>query len=430
MRKDTKSRFLIGLGIITIISGLITGIYFYITRGDTLNEEKVGKELEGTISFVSNRTDKKEELELLINEFEALYPKVKINLELIGDAEEILQRKATVQELPDITLVPGAIKVSEYNKYFLPLDELGFTEDNIYNYSTGLGTDGKLYNLTTSITWNGIIYNKNIFKKLNIKDIPTTNEEFFEICYKIKELGIVPMALNYKQAWTMNSWIYTVPSLLDDEIEKDVMIEDKDILDTDGALFKSLEFARNIVQNGYSEEDLLNYQWQQCKADLRDGNVAMFFWNSDFKYQLSDIGMDIDNIGMFPFPESKKITIFGDYKMGIAKNTKYPEVAKAFLKFLFEDDRYANTVNIVSPLKNSNKSKEIIKELELFNIPIEIHSDNINIEDIEGNNIYEKYESIRKLIGLDYSFVQEYTISDNPNKLKEDINKRWNELED
>lgn len=167
MSKYNRMGTLLGLALV-----IISGIFISCSNLPKNSDDKITADnngLEGTIRFVSNRTDKKTELESLINEFEEIYPKVKVELELIGDAEEILQRKATVGELPDITLVPGAIKVSEYNKYFIPLDDLGFNKDNIYNYASGIGSDGKLYNIDSSISWNGILYNKKFLKKQGYK---------------------------------------------------------------------------------------------------------------------------------------------------------------------------------------------------------------------------------------------------------------------
>ena len=75
--------------------------------------------LHGNIDFVSNRTDKSDELNELIDEFEKMYPNVHVNLELIGDVEEILERKAAVGDLADVTLVPASIDKREFSNYFL-----------------------------------------------------------------------------------------------------------------------------------------------------------------------------------------------------------------------------------------------------------------------------------------------------------------------
>ncbi|MCR1951121.1 ABC transporter substrate-binding protein [Clostridium sp. DSM 100503] len=424
--KKIKISIMVIMAIITTFFG-VKIIKEDKAEGNILKNEN--KELAGEITFVSNRIDKKEELKTLISEFEEEHPKVKVNLELIGDAEEILQRRAMVQELPDVTLIPSAIKASEYSQFFFDLDDLGFTEDNIYNYSTGIGSDGKLYNLTTSISWNGIIYNKSVFKKLNINELPKTNEEFLNLCKAIKDNKIIPIALNYKQVWTMNTWIDVAPYLFDVKLEKNIILNNEDILSDNSGIFRALNFVRNIYQNNYCEDNLLNYEWEQSKVDIKNGKVAMIFWNSDFKYQLEDIGMNMDDIGMFPLPDSKYIKVYGDYKIGVAKNTKYPELSKAFLKFLFEEDRYANAVNILSPLKENLRNRDLIKELEAYNIPIDIHGDTIKNQTEEDRKIREWYETLRRLSGLDYSFVQEYITSSDIENLRDQMNNKWNELE-
>ncbi|WP_291648250.1 extracellular solute-binding protein [Clostridium sp.] len=423
----------IKISIMVFMAIIVTFICVKIIMGNKIEESITnnrGEELEGEITFVSNRTDKKEELKILISEFEGMHPKVRVNLELIGDAEEILQRRAMVQELPDVTLVPSAIKVSEYDKYFLPLDDLGFTEDNIYNYNTGISNEGKLYNLNTSISWNGIIYNKNVFKEAGINEIPKTQDEFLNLCSVIKDKGITPIAFNYKQAWTMGTWLDIAAYLYDDKLEQNIIVNNQDILSDNSGIFKALNFARNIYINNYCEDNLLNYEWEQSKLDIINGKVAMIFWDSNFKYQLEDMGMNINDIGMFPLPESKYLKIYGDYKIGVSKNTKFPEVSKAFLKFLFEEDRYANAVNILSPLKENSKNKDLIKELESYSIPIDIHGETIKNQTEEDVKIHEKYDTLRRLSELDYSFVQDYIISDDVESLRNKMNNRWNELKE
>ena len=428
MRKNTKIKTVIGLGIlgfcvIIVLTKIIKSNSIMIFKDSASN-----KELEGTISFVSNRIDKSEELKLLIEEFEELYPKVNVNLELIGNPEEILQRRASVQELSDVTLVPASIKTSEYDKYFLKLDDLGFNSDNIYNYGLGLDNKGELYGLMTSVNWNGIIYNKKVFEELNIDVLPKTKEEFFDICEIIKENGITPIVLNYRESWRMSPWLEVVPYLFDEDLEDKVIKGNMNILDENSGMSKSLDFIRSIVQKGYCEEDLLNYQWNKSKTDMRDGKIAMLFLSSDFKYQLNDIGMDMEDIGMFPFPESDSIKVFGDYKIAISKNTKYPEVAKEFLKFLFEDSRYSNAVNILSPLKESEKSKSFFEEIEKFNIPIITYDGNEGTQVNDKENTHSKYDTLRRVIGLDYSFVQKYVIEDNLEDIINETNKKWSEL--
>ena len=130
MGNNKKMIILILIALVIPIIGM--GVLFIGMNFNT--EIKVSDNLEGNITFVSNRTDKSVEIEALIKEFEEINPKVNVTLELIDDAQSILQRKASVGELPDVTLVPSTISKNEYRNYFLALDDLGFNDSNIYNY--------------------------------------------------------------------------------------------------------------------------------------------------------------------------------------------------------------------------------------------------------------------------------------------------------
>lgn len=425
MRKYSKLIKIVTLLLVVILMSIFgfNSLKKYIA-GSHQNTENSG-ELEGSITFVSNRTDKSEELNSMMKEFEKIHPKVKINLELIGDAKEILERRTAAGELPDVTLVPGAIDTIEYSKYFLPIDDLGFNDEKIYNYT--LGTDNKLYTLSTSMLWEGVIYNKEIFNAANIKEFPRTKKEFFEACQKIKEQGVTPIALNYKQQWVMSMWSDSIPHLFDTSLEENIITNSKDILNDTSGVYKSLELIRGIVKNKYCEEDLYNYDWQQCKNDLKDKKVAMIIWNSDFKYQLEDMGASKEEFGIFPIPESKIISVVGDYKFAVSKNTKYPDISKEFLRFMFNDDRYAKAVNIMSSLKSSERNIQMLKELEEFNLPIQLQANVVKNQTNKELGIHNKYSNIKNDIGLNSSFVQRYVIASDTKPIIEEANKKFRE---
>ena len=424
MRYFSKS-FYIFLLILLLLAVPVVGAKLFLKEINLgTNDEE---ELKGDITFVSNRTDKRDEIEALINEFEELNPKVNVELELIGDAETILQRKASVGELPDVTLVPSNISNNEYANYFLTIDDLGFNDNNIYNYDMGVGADSRLYCLNSSITWQGIIYNKEIFQKANIEKLPTTIEELFQACEKIKALGVTPIAINYRQSWTMNLWVDIIPHLFDNNFSKDTVLGNKTILNSDSGMYKSLNLAREIVKRGYCEEDLLNYDWQQFKNDMNDGKIAMTVWNSDFINQLEDMGMDKDDIGMFPIPETKIIKIYGDYKFAVSKNSDNPEVAKEFLKYIFEESRYAKAVNNISPLKEEIDSKDNFESMKEYGIPVEFYADFVRKQSVYDAKLEEEYLRLKNINGLDGSFVQKYITEDNIDNLINATENKWKE---
>ena len=289
MRSIEKQKNIFILVIIILLIPLL-GVIFLFSGRNINSIVKKDNNLEGDITFVSNRTDKRQEIQELINNFEKLHPKVKVNLELIGDVQAILQRKASIGELPDVTLIPSTISKTEYSNYFLSLEDLGFSDDNLYNYYMGAGDDGNLYCLNTSITWQGVIYNKDIFKEANINKIPKTINELFDVCEKVKALNVTPLAINYRQQWTMDLWVDVIPHLIDNDLPINSTKGYNNILDSESGMYKSLNLVREIVKRGYAEEYLFNYDWQQFKNDMSSGKIAMAIWNSDFIYQMEDMG--------------------------------------------------------------------------------------------------------------------------------------------
>ena len=424
MRYLSKRVYIFLLTVLLISVSAFGARYFLKGINLAISDED---ELIGDITFVSNRTDKRDEIEALIDEFEKVHPNVNVQLELIGDAETILQRKASVGELPDVTLVPANISKSEYENYFLPIDDLGFNDDNIYNYDMGVGSDSKLYCLNSSITWQGVIYNKKIFKEANIEKLPTTIEELFEACDKIKKLGVTPVAVNYRQPWSMNLWVDIIPHLFDNSFSKDIVLGNKAILNSDSGMYKSLNLVREIVKREYCEDDLLNYDWQQFKNEMNDGKVAMTIWNSDFINQLEDMGMNKENIGMFPIPETESIKIYGDYKFAVSKKSDNPEVAKEFLKYIFEESRYSKAVNNISPLKEEIDSKVNLEAMKGYGISVEIYSDFIKKQSVSNAKLEEEYLRLKNINGIDAKFVQIYIIEDNLDTLIYEIENRWKE---
>lgn len=424
MRYLSKRVYIFLLTVLLISVSAFGARYFLKGINLAISDED---ELIGDITFVSNRTDKRDEIEALIDEFEKVHPNVNVQLELIGDAETILQRKASVGELPDVTLVPANISKSEYENYFLPIDDLGFNDDNIYNYDMGVGADSKLYCLNSSITWQGVIYNKKIFEESNIEKLPTTIEELFEACEKIKLLGVTPIAINYRQPWSMNLWVDIIPHLFDNSFSKDTVLGSKTILNSDSGMYKSLNLVREIVKREYCEDDLLNYDWQQFKNDMNDGKVAMTIWNSDFINQLEDMGMNKDDIGMFPIPETESIKIYGDYKFAVSKKSDNPEVAKEFLKYIFEESRYSKAVNNISPLKEEIDSKVNLEAMKGYGISVEIYSDFIRKQSVANAKLEEEYLRLKNINGFDASFVQRYIIEDNIDNLIYETENKWKE---
>ena len=97
----------------------------------------------------------------------------------------------------------------------------------------------------------------------------------------------------------------------------------------------------------------------------------------------------------------------------------------AFLKYIFEENRYANAVNIMSPLKESSQTQKILKEMEQLDIPIITYTDYILQQSLEYANLENEYLNIKKELGLDARFSQNFIIEDDIESLINNTNKKW-----
>ncbi len=61
--------------------------------------------------------------------------------------------------------------------------------------------NGKAYGLPYVVEYWGVWYNKDIFAKYNLK-VPTTWDEFLQVCETLKKNGITPMVQSVQGGWT------------------------------------------------------------------------------------------------------------------------------------------------------------------------------------------------------------------------------------
>lgn len=386
---------------------------------ETSAKEPEVKKLEGKIVFATNMTDKADNvLTDLAKEFMKLNPGVTVEVEGLKDIKQILQTRMAANELPDVTPILKTVLPKDYPLYFAPIDDLGFTKDNIYFYDYGLGADGKQYALNVGVSYDAITYNKKAFKDAGIEKVPTTIEEFYTVCEKLKAKGIIPLGTSFKDAWPLN-WFATDYAFAfantGDTNYRNSMKDKDELFSDDGGTLAGFKLLRDLNKKGYLEPDLMSANWDGCRRDHAQGKTGMFFLGTWYPPQLVAEGARSEDIGMFPFPGTKALPQRGDWLFGIAKSSKNPDTAKAFLKWLWDESRYSKAIGIISPLKNAKAEDPQVAELLSFNMPL---ATAITIDPV-FTEISNKSE-----INLT-SVLQEYILSDNPDSVVKKYNDKW-----
>lgn len=307
-------------------------------------------ELSGKITVASNRTDIEDTLNQYAAAFMAEHPGCEVEFETIKEYEDVVATRIAGGEAPDIYYSVDPINVETYGDYFLPIDDLKFTADDIVGYENGKSGDGVLYTLPLEVSYCGMIYNKQAFAKAGIDKVPMTVEEFYAACDQLKEAGITPVGTAFKDVWPIYAWCGhgEVNLTAGDARGENKYAESDEIFDQ--VMIDSMSIVRELNKKGQLEADIMSANWDQFKQDLAQGNVAMHYSETWLPSQFVDLGAKQEDIGMFPFPGAKNIKAGPGKMWGISKDTENPDLAKAFLTYMlevpFDSNAIASNLNI------------------------------------------------------------------------------------
>ena len=219
--------------------------------------------------------------------------------------------------------------------------------DKLAGWALTAGTyNGTLYGIANEYEMLGVFYNKQIFADLGV-EIPTTYEQFVEICKKAKEAGITGLVIDDLDKWPgyhYESLFYGAfggPALVDGAINQTI----------DGG-WNQPEFAEalnalaSLVKEGYTSEFPNGIAHDDALRDFYTGGGAMYMtgtWAVSGMYE--NMG---DNVGLFIFPAAKEglentPPVGVGSAVQVSAVTQHPEETMKFLDYLFTADGGAKT---------------------------------------------------------------------------------------
>ena len=150
--------------------------------------------------------------ESVISDFEKANPDVKVKSAFIEEEAYKVQLPAWLTTVaPDIVKWHEGERMSYYASRGL-LEDLSadWTANGWDKQFTSLkgasSYNGKQYALPTDYFSWGMFYRKDLFDKAGIKSEPKTWEEFLDACQKLKAIGVTPIAVGGRDAWTLAAW--------------------------------------------------------------------------------------------------------------------------------------------------------------------------------------------------------------------------------
>ncbi|HOZ13049.1 MAG TPA: extracellular solute-binding protein [Thermotogota bacterium] len=280
-------------------------------------------------------------------DFEQLYPNIKVNVQSIANDpfKEKIKVLLGTSDAPDVFFTwPG-----EFTNRFIRADRvLDLTpyllrDGSLWNY-VGSQVEpfvyqGKIYGLPYRLDAKVFVYNKELFQKAGITKAPVTFAELIDACKKLKAAKINQIAFGNEGTWAVSHYIGAINQK---SVPEDVWLKDLDPAQgvwTHPGYVESLKIYSQLVP--YFNPFANGIKHDQARIEFMAGKFAMMYLEI---VEIPEILREAptgfgEKIGVFVFPDTKGPGD-PDYLVGypegfvVSADTKYPEEAVAFLKYL------------------------------------------------------------------------------------------------
>lgn len=301
--------------------------------------------------------------ESVISDFEKANPDVKVKSAFIEEEAYKVQLPAWLTTVaPDIVKWHEGERMSYYASRGL-LEDLSadWTANGWDKQFTSLkgasSYNGKQYALPTDYFSWGMFYRKDLFDKAGIKSEPKTWEEFLDACQKLKAIGVTPMAVGGRDAWTLAAWF----DYLDFRIngyDFHMKLMKGEVPYTDPKVKKVYAEWQKLIDNHYFIDNALSYTLDSALPLFNQGQAAMTLMGT---FLSAGIPADIkNNTGYFQFPIiDKTIPVAEDGSaecLNIPAKAKNKPDARRFLAYVSKPEVSAQLAKTFGSLPANNMS--------------------------------------------------------------------------
>lgn len=321
------------------------------------------------IELVHYKPEAVDVFEALEEKFNATHDNIKLVIDSPNDAMVILKTRFIRENNPDIIGIGGDINYSNFLDANMLMDISDFDgladiKDNYLSTNKDLEyvpQDG-VYAVPYMANAAGVLYNKDMFEEHGWT-IPTTWEEFNQLCETIAAEGIQPLYFGYKDTWTcLAPWNAIAVNLCDTDIAYQVNSGNAKFSEAyEEIAVKTKELLK------YGQSDPVAYSYNDACTAFARGQAAMYTIGSYAIPQIKSVNPDM-NIDSFVFPASSNaeeniLNSGNDLMFCVMEDCEHKEEVYEVLRFLLEDENVQDYVNDQSAVPCKKGEFEIAAEL-------------------------------------------------------------------
>jgi glucose/mannose transport system substrate-binding protein len=242
----------------------------------------------------------------------------------MGDPPDAFQTNAFELKRGYIAASPGLLE---------PLDDVfeaqGLVDDLAPEALSDVTVGGHYMAVPVNIhRENGLFYNKSIFAENGLEP-PTTMADFLDVCAKLKEANVTPLAISTSQGWIINKVFIALAlgSMGPENFVKYFV----DKTPVDAAVFSPAIDVLDQVLTDYIDVDgaaVEGFGWTQAADALKDGNAGMFIHGDWAKGYLMQVGATPDvDFGVVSSPDAAGVFVYGMDVFAVPAGAKHTAAA-------------------------------------------------------------------------------------------------------
>ena len=272
-------------------------------------------------------------------------PDIKVNITNVAEPQQVLITRVATNDMPDlVNLLPTQLttQVMQREGVFLPLTEQQKLYEKISPNLVEMCTlDGEIYCVPVTFTGFGLYYNVDIFEQ-NQLAVPTTADEMFEACEKLKTLGIQALSIADKDVANLQQLFERI---LAGSVDHDIRITCEEVAAGRHSFAqdeKMITYANFLLRlRDYGPEDSLGVDIDTARSEFAQGQSAMIIDGSWATSVIQSFNPEL-NFMVAPFPT---VAVEETYNVGspdtawaISASTEHFEECMRFMEFFLRDD--------------------------------------------------------------------------------------------